>query len=136
MSQATLITGGNIGDSRAALALARELVEVGIGRIVAQSSVHSSRAWGFDGDDFVNQVLVVETLLTPMELLEATQAIERQMGRTKKSVEGCYESRIIDIDILYYDDVVVDNERLKIPHPRIAEREFVLAPLREVRKEI
>lgn len=136
MSQATLITGGNIGDARAALATAQELIGQVVGKIVAASSVHSSRAWGFEGDDFVNQVLVVETPLTPMQLLEATQAIERQMGRTKKSVEGCYESRIIDIDILYYDDVVVDNERLKIPHPRIAEREFVLAPLREVRKEI
>lgn len=81
---------------------------------------------------FVNAAVCVSTQLTPRALLEATQAIERDMGRTAKSVNGQYHDRTIDIDILLYDNIKVDEPDLKIPHPLMNERDFVMKPLKEI----
>ena len=112
---------------------AYELIEHKVGQISKRSSLYSTEPWGFKSDnDFVNSVICVETELSPHEVLKATQAIERQMGRTRKSRGGEYHDRIIDIDILLYDDITVVESDLIIPHPLMKEREFVMKPLREI----
>lgn len=132
--KAILLTGGNEGDTESILAAAREKVRECVGPIAAASSVHRSAPWGnFDApqQDFFNQALIVETHFSPIELLDATQRIERELGRRRVS-SRVYTSRPIDIDILFYDDLVMQSERLTIPHPLIQEREFVLEPLSEI----
>lgn len=132
MAKAILITGGNLGSVAENLAAAREAVARNVGAIESSSSVRETEAWGFEASErFLNQVLVVSTSLSPEQVLEACQQIERQMGRVRKP-ESRYCSRTMDIDLLFYDDRIIDSERLTIPHPRIAERDFVLAPLEEV----
>ncbi len=135
MARAVLIAGGNLGDRRANLVAVEEMIASRVGTIEARSSVRESEPWG-DMEDgagaFLNRVLVVETPLGPFELLDAVQEIEAELGRRRVAGACKYASRTMDIDILFYDDMVVDGERLTIPHPLIAEREFVLAPLAEV----
>lgn len=142
MAKAVLITGGNVGDAEATLAEAARLIAVEVGCVERASRIYRTKAWGFEADDFRNQVLVVESSLEPKEMLTAVNDIERRLGRDRdreqdeKSATGArYASRSIDIDILFYDDLVVESERLTLPHPRIAEREFVLEPLSEVAAE-
>ena len=139
MASVVLITGGNVGDAEQTLGEAARLIDTEVGRVVRHSQIYRTKAWGFEADDFRNQVLVVESGLEPMQVLEVVNDIEQRLGRNRveeqkiKSATGaCYASRSIDIDILFYDDRVVESERLTLPHPRIAERMFVLEPLAEV----
>jgi 2-amino-4-hydroxy-6-hydroxymethyldihydropteridine diphosphokinase len=140
MATTFLITGNNQGDPKSCLRRAEELVGSEIGAVVQHSRLYESRAWGFEtGEPFVNQVLVVETELSPREVLEKAQQIEQTLGRdraaeaTEKERTGQqYASRAIDIDILFYDDEIVTEEDLVIPHPLLHKRSFVLEPLCEV----
>lgn len=101
--------------------------------VTRQSALYETKPWGFSSpNDFINVCVLVETELAPRQLLEATQRIEKEMGRTLKSVDGVYHDRIIDIDILTYDDLNINEPDLKIPHPLMEEREFVMVPLREI----
>jgi 2-amino-4-hydroxy-6-hydroxymethyldihydropteridine diphosphokinase len=127
-----LIGGGNLGDVRDALDTAQEMIASRVGRIEAASRDHESEPWGFEApQNFLNRVWMVETPLEPLELLDRIETIERELGREHKGGGG-YRSRTMDIDILFYGDLVMDTPRLKIPHPLLHEREFVLRPLREV----
>lgn len=142
MASVVLITGGNVGDAEQTLGEAARLINAEVGRVVRHSQIYRTKAWGFEAEDFRNQVLVVESELEPMQVLDVVNDIERRLGRDRaveqmeKSATGArYASRSIDIDILFYDDLVVESERLTLPHPRIAEREFVLEPLAEVAAE-
>ena len=104
-----------------------------VGVVEAVSSFIVTEPWRFESTHtFVNAVCRVQTHLSPVEVLDATQAIERNLGRTKKSVDGVYSDRLIDIDILLYDDWKVDTPRLVIPHPLMAQRDFVKIPLAEL----
>ena len=139
MASVVLITGGNVGDTEQTLGEAARLIDAEVGRVVRHSQIYRTKAWGFEADDFRNQVLVVESGLEPMQVLEVVNDIEQRLGRNrveeqkiKSDTGACYASRSIDIDILFYDDRVVESERLTLPHPRIAERMFVLEPLAEV----
>ena len=139
MASVVLITGGNVGNAEQTLGEAARLIDAEVGQVVRHSQIYRTKAWGFEAEDFRNQVLVVESELEPMRVLEVVNDIERRLGRNRaeeqeiKSATGArYASRSIDIDILFYDDLVVESERLTLPHPRIAEREFVLEPLAEV----
>ena len=139
MARVALITGGNVGNAEATLAEAERLIADEVGTIECRSQIYRTKAWGFEADDFRNQVLVVESELEPLALIDAVNDIERRLGRDRaeeqkvKSATGArYASRSIDIDILFYDALVVESERLTLPHPRIAERDFVLEPLVEV----
>lgn len=139
MAQVVLITGGNVGDVERTLGEAARLIGTEVGRVVCYSQIYRTKAWGFDAEDFRNQVLVVESELDPMQVLGVVNDIEERLGRNRteeqkmKNATGArYASRSIDIDILFYDNLVVESERLTLPHPRIAEREFVLEPLAEV----
>ena len=142
MAKVVLITGGNLANAEATLAQAEQLIAAEIGTVEQVSRIYRTKAWGFEADDFRNQVLIVESAMEPLPLLDAVNGIERRLGRDReqelniKSATGArYASRSIDIDILFYDELVVQSERLTLPHPRIAEREFVLEPLSEVAPE-
>lgn len=126
-----LSLGSNQGDSYEALNKAVQLLFEQVGRIVKISSIYQSKAWGFEAPDFLNCVVKLECTLTLKKLLYTTQQIEMQLGRKQKS-STAYESRIIDIDILLYDDVVKESTRLTIPHLHILDRNFVLLPLAEL----
>ena len=133
MNKVYLGIGTNLGNKEQNVLRAYELIEHKVGQISKRSSLYSTEPWGFKSDnDFVNSVICVETELSPHDVLKATQAIERQMGRTRKSRGGEYHDRIIDIDILLYDDITVVEPDLIIPHPLMKEREFVMKPLREI----
>ena len=125
--------GTNLGDRKANLMRAVEHINEQAGHVLACSSFIETEPWGFSSDNsFLNAVVEIDTQYTPHELLHITQEIEREMGRTHKSVDGNYSDRIIDIDILLYEDVVVDDEELTIPHPLMWQRSFVYEPLWEI----
>ena len=128
--------GTNLGDREANLQTALQLLDERVGEQLACSSVYRSAPQGFVSDnEFANIVAVYETEHSPEEVLLLTQQIEREMGRTRKSVNGVYHDRVIDIDLLQArgDEAIRrSGERLTLPHPRMQEREFVMIPLREV----
>jgi 2-amino-4-hydroxy-6-hydroxymethyldihydropteridine diphosphokinase len=131
--QVYLGLGSNLGRRRQKIRQAYSEIERLVGPIVRQSAFHETQPWGFESPHpFLNTVILVETTLTPREVLLATQQIERQLGRRSKSVGGQYHDRPIDIDILLYDDLTVDEPDLRIPHPLMQQRDFVMIPLHEV----
>ena len=98
-----------------------------------QSALYETKPWGYSSpNDYINACVLVLTTMAPRQVLEATQRIEREMGRTMKSVAGEYHDRIIDIDILMIDDLVIDEPDFKVPHPLMEERDFVMKPLKEI----
>lgn len=128
-----LSIGSNLGQRERNIWRAVGEIEAGVGRVTRLSALRETEPWGFSTPNkFVNAALCCLTTLSPRALLEATQAIERRMGRRTKSAGGQYADRIIDIDILLYDDISVDEPDLKIPHPLMSERAFVMIPLREI----
>lgn len=140
MARVVLLTGGNTGDVKRNLQAAQQLINARVGAVLRCSHRYQSAPWGFEaGSRFSNQALEVSTDLSPLEVLDAVQAIERELGRNRaaEAVEKArtgviYTSRPIDIDILFFDDEVIDSERLTVPHPLLAEREFALLPLCEI----
>ena len=136
--RAFLALGSNLGDGRQNLQKAIERIVDCVGNIIEKSSVVESEPWGFESENkFVNSVVLVETKLTPIELLDITQSIERELGRTNKRKPNFpYEDRIIDIDILFYDNYEIKTERLTLPHPHIYAREFVYLPLKEIEDKL
>ena len=119
-----------MGDRESHLSAAKEGIEKDCGRIVAQSAVYETAAWGFENQTaFLNQVLLIETVLPAQDLLQNILSIEEVLGR-KRDVK--YGPRIIDIDILFFNDEVIKTEGLTVPHPEIQNRRFVLAPLAEI----
>lgn len=132
--------GGNSGDVKRTLQTAQQLLNDRVGAVLRCSHRYESEPWGFQAPvHFWNQALELSTDLEPEEMLDAVQEIERRLGRNRAAEEiekvstgAPYASRPIDIDIIFYDDAVMETERLTIPHPRLAEREFALAPLAEI----
>lgn len=137
MAKAYLGLGTNIGDKKQNLCHAIDQIKAKIGNVCSLSSFYETAPWGFESENqFVNAALCVETTLLPEELLNTTQLIERELGRTHKSVNGIYHDRIIDIDILLYDDLTLCTPVLTIPHPHMTERLFVMAPMAEIAPEL
>ena len=133
---AYLSLGTNLGDKRKNIAEAIKNIGELVGDVVRQSALYETEPWGFRSDNrFVNAAVCVDTQLSPRRLLEVTQRIEREPGRTLKSDGGEYHDRIIDIDILLYGDLHIDEPDLKIPHPLMHERDFVMTPLNEIMEE-
>lgn len=149
--------GTNLGDREKNLRTAVELLNERVGEQVACSSVYKSAPQGFVSEnEFANIVAVYHTHYAPEEVLRITQQIEREMGRTEKSVDGVYHDRVIDIDLLKAwipssspieedfqgenfmegEEVVCDSETLTLPHPRMQERDFVMIPLLEVIRKL
>lgn len=132
MAIAYLALGTNIGNKRRNMITAAALLAERVGDVLALSSFYETEPWGFQSENtFLNAALQLETALSPLELLKATQEIEIEMGRTQKS-NGAYHDRIIDIDILLYDDLVMQTPELTLPHPLMHERLFVMEPLAEI----
>jgi len=126
-----ILLGGNLGDKKSVFAQARTILENTVGKIAAQSALYETEPWGFDSEDlFWNQVLEISTVLSPDEVLQQTQKTETELGRIRKVNQ--YDSRIIDIDILFYGDRIINQANLIIPHPRIQDRKFTLIPLGEI----
>lgn len=128
-----LSLGSNLGNKEDNLTKAVSLISEKVGKVVRRSSFYYSEPWGFQSENsFVNLCIAVETSLAPLDLLHSTQLIERTMGRTRKSKDGLYHDRIIDIDILLYGDQHISLPELQIPHPLMTRRDFVMIPLREI----
>ncbi|WP_302151749.1 2-amino-4-hydroxy-6-hydroxymethyldihydropteridine diphosphokinase [uncultured Alistipes sp.] len=140
MARVVFLTGGNVGDVKTRLQRAQQLLNERVGAVLRCSHRYESAPWGFDAEErFSNQAIEVSTDLTPHEVLDAIEQIENELGRNRaaEAIERArtgsrYCSRPIDIDILFYDDEVIHEERLVVPHPLIAEREFALVPLCEI----
>lgn len=127
-----LSLGSNLGDRKKNLEDAISLINDSVGHVCRVSSFIETEPWGFKSEhSFLNAACMVETALTPEQCLNVTQEIERKLGRTTKSC-GSYQDRIIDIDMLSYDDLCIDTTQLTLPHPRMHEREFVMIPLEEI----
>lgn len=130
---AYLSLGTNLGNKEENLRAAMKLIEEQIGNIVSQSAFYTSEPWGFMSENsFLNNVVAVSTTMSPEKLLETTQHIEFTLGRTRKSVNGQYADRLIDIDILFYDQQVTNTPTLTLPHPLMHRRLFVLEPLNQI----
>ena len=140
--------GSNLGDRNANLERSIALIQERVGEVVRRSSFIETEPWGFQSKNaFLNAVILCETILTPREVLKATQKIERELGKTKVHatrrknsslftlLSSLYKDRPIDIDILLYDDLTIDEPDLKIPHPLMQQRDFVMIPLREIQKK-
>ena len=140
MARVALLLGGNQGDVKRTLQTAQQLINSRVGAVLRCSHRYESEPWGFPAAQrFSNQALEVSTDLSPLEVLDACQGIERELGRNraaeaieKASSGAASSSRPIDIDIIFYGDEVIDDERLTVPHPLLAEREFALQPLAEI----
>ncbi|HEX8461629.1 MAG TPA: 2-amino-4-hydroxy-6-hydroxymethyldihydropteridine diphosphokinase [Segetibacter sp.] len=130
MNQAFLLTGGNIGDRLNNLQKAAEAIEKQAGKIIKKSALYETAAWGkTDQSSFLNQVLGISTTLSATDLLATLLAIELELGRQRYEKMG---PRTIDIDILFYNNDCINTKNLKVPHPQIAFRRFVLTPLNEI----
>jgi len=130
MNKAYLLTGGNLGNRSENLGLAATYIEQYCGTIVQRSSLYETAAWGLrDQPDFYNQVILINTSLNAPNLLEILLRIEYKMGRTREIKMG---PRSIDIDILFFNNDIINEENLIIPHPRMQQRRFVLMPLAEI----
>lgn len=142
MAKVYIGLGTNLGDKEQNLRNAVQKIEEQIGKVVSLSAFYMTAPWGFSSDNsFLNAAACVETELSPLDVLQETQKIERELGRTKKSVGGVYSDRLIDIDLLLYEDLVLtlvasSGAELNLPHPLMAERDFVMLPLAEIAPEL
>ena len=130
MNSVYLLLGSNMGDSEQMLAAARMRIEKAIGNFKRNSSIYRTAAWGKeDQADFLNQVIIVESKLSAEKILHKIFFIEKEMGRIRTIKNA---ARVIDIDILFFNDEVVNTETLQVPHPQIQNRKFVLVPLAQI----
>ena len=130
MSKVYLSIGSNKGNRSVLINKAIDEIEKKVGKIISRSSIYQSKSWGFDSNDFYNLCLLIDTDILPKSLLINLKKIEKSIGR--EDVDGSYSDRFIDIDILFYDNITTDSEDLKIPHPKIEIRKFVLVPMLEI----
>lgn len=131
MNTAYLLLGSNEGDRLQHLSRALNLINQKAGTLVQQSAIYVTLAWGYtDQPDFLNQVVSITTALTPSQLLNELLSIEQEIGRTRTGTK--WMQRIIDIDILFYNDLIMKTEDLTLPHPFLQDRRFVLVPLLEI----
>jgi 2-amino-4-hydroxy-6-hydroxymethyldihydropteridine diphosphokinase len=130
-----ILLGGNLGDKQMVFSDARARLSQQVGTITNQSAIYETEPWGFESNDiFWNQAIEISTAFSPNEILLETQQIEQTLGRVRKANQ--YDSRTIDIDILFCGDQVIQTENLVVPHPRIQERKFALVPLCEIAPEL
>ncbi len=136
MHKVYLGLGSNLGSREENISKAVALIAEQVGDVIRQSDLYYSTPWGFESENsFVNAVVFVKTALEPQQLLNATQRIERQLGKRRQHATGphrTYHDRPIDIDILLYDDLHIEEPHLRIPHPLMTERPFVMEPLRQI----
>ena len=130
MAQLLLLLGANLGNRTQTLSQAADLITTRVGPVIRQSGLYETAPWGVaDQPAFLNQVLAVETTLEPEAVLTQTQTIEEGLGRVQHEKWG---ARTIDIDLLYYDSLILQTNRLTLPHPFLHQRRFTLVPLAEI----
>lgn len=136
MAKVFLGLGSNVGDRMGFLVKAQELIHTKVGVIIRKSSILETESWGFKSDPFLNQVILIDTVLEPLDLLTQLNLIEKELGRFEKTIRSEnhveYHDRTIDIDILIYDDLKWESEQLTLPHPNMHKRDFVMIPLAEI----
>ena len=131
MEKVYLCLGGNKGDARSYLGRVSTAIESRIGHIAERSAIYWSEPWGFETEQmFLNQIVVAETELEPHVVLERCLQIETELGRTRSG--NGYEPRTIDIDIIFFGSLIIDSPDLKVPHPLMHQRNFVLRPLADI----
>ena len=136
MNKCVLLLGGNLGDITTNFQKSQKLLNNKGIKTIQASSLYQSKAWGFESNDlFLNQVIVCSTALNAKACLEITQCVEQKVGRKIKSTNLNYSSRLIDIDILFFNDELIETEELIVPHPRLHLRNFTLFPLMELMPE-
>lgn len=129
-----LLLGSNLGDRKAYLQRAIDLIEIELGVVAQKSSIYETEAWGkTDEPNYLNQVIQVETQLSARRVLEKILQVETRMGRVREEKWG---SRIIDIDILFYGQAIIDEPGLVVPHPQLHNRKFTLEPLNELAPDL
>lgn len=130
MSLVYLLLGANLGDRFLQMSKAFDEISLQVGAVTNRSSLYQTAAWGVEEEPpYLNQVVELQTTLSPQELLKTINGIEDKLGRTRKLK---WESRVIDIDILFYDDEIINDPNLIVPHPYLHKRKFVLVPLAEI----
>jgi len=131
MNRLFLLLGGNLGNKSVIFKEAKDTLQKKLGKIIKKSSIYETEPWGFKAkDNFWNQAIIIETSLPPKEILKITKETEIELGRIRG--EKRYTSRTIDIDILFFGNIIINEPNLEIPHPRIINRRFVLVPLSEI----
>ena len=134
MNRVYILIGGNLGDRESNLEKARTLIKSSLGEIIKISSIYETASWGInDQPHFLNQVLLLTTTFSPEKIMKEILFIEKNIGRIRSQKNA---SRIIDIDILFFNDEIIDQENLVIPHPEIQNRKFVLIPLLEIEPDL
>lgn len=137
MAIAYLLLGSNLGQKLNNLRSAENEIYQRIGDLIQKSSIYKSPPWGFEhNENFLNQVLQINTQHSPDYLLEIILGIERELGRVRSIAKNVYLPRIIDIDILFYNGLIMETEKLVIPHPRLHLRKFTLVPLQEIAPDL
>ena len=127
--------GTNLGNKKQNLTTAIQLIAEKVGDVITLSSTIETEPWGFSSENtFLNMVIVVDTNLPPLEILRITQDIEKSMGRSAKT-QNSYQDRLIDIDLILYDNLIFNSPELTLPHPLFHQRDFVLKPLCEIAPE-
>ena len=130
MNTVYLLLGSNMGDSEQMLTVATNMIEKNIGKLTTSSSIYRTAAWGNeDQPDFLNQIIIVSSSLSSLNILKEIFVIEKEMGRVRTTKNA---ARVIDIDMLFFNDEIIQTETLTVPHPQIQNRRFVLVPLAEI----
>lgn len=125
-----LSLGGNIGDVKDVFEVAINHLKKRVGALALSSSLYKTKAWGVENQpDFLNQVVVLDTILSPVQVLNSCLEIEDELGRIRKEK---WHERVIDIDVLFCEDLIINSEHLILPHPYIQDRNFILYPLAEI----
>ncbi|MBE9467201.1 MAG: 2-amino-4-hydroxy-6-hydroxymethyldihydropteridine diphosphokinase [Bacteroidetes bacterium] len=134
MAKVYLLLGGNLGDRNYYIQESEQMIECELGKITTKSSIYETEPWGFQNEqNFYNCVVLINTIYKPQELLKKIHAIENNLGRKRGSQQ--YSSRTVDIDILFYDNIILNEDNLIIPHSKLHKRKFVLEPLCEINPE-
>ncbi len=133
MNTVYILLGSNLGNRQELLQQACAELESEVGTIIRKSSLYESEPWGFESENiFLNQVLCLQTALSATKILEKTLAVESRMGRERHNTTETYESRLIDIDMLFFNSEIINLQNLIVPHPRLHLRRFTLMPLQEI----
>lgn len=134
MNSVYILLGGNLGNKEENMNVARSYIEKHVGKIIKASSIYETASWGIAGQpDFLNQVVLIKTKFSAEKVMETILLIENKMGRIRTEKNA---SRIIDIDILFFNDEVINKQGLIVPHPEIQNRKFVLVPLNEIASDL
>ena len=134
MSKVYFSIGSNKGNRSGLINEAIDKIDIIIGKVVLKSSIYETKSWGFNSNNFYNICILLESTLAPALILNKILTIEKDMGRLKTTDQ--YSDRCIDIDILFFDNMIVNSKSLEIPHPRIQLRKFVLTPMLELTPDL